>query len=110
MTGGARQRARLLRSETPSMILRLAAATAALALLAAPALAAPPEGAKLDVIAKDFVRLTLEAGEREPGYVDAYYGPAEWADRRQGQAARGSRPARRGRPAGRRSEGRQRRR
>jgi hypothetical protein len=25
------------------------------------------------------VRLTLEAGEREPGYVDAYYGPAEWA-------------------------------
>jgi hypothetical protein len=57
------------------MILRLAAATAALALLAAPALAAPPEGAKLDLIAKDFVRLTLEAGEREPGYVDAYYGP-----------------------------------
>jgi hypothetical protein len=65
------------------MILRLAAATAAFALFAAPALAAPPakvaEGAKLDVIAKDFVRLTLEAGEREPGYVDAYYGPAEWA-------------------------------
>jgi hypothetical protein len=65
------------------MILRLAAATAALALLAASALAAPPAkaaaSAKLDVIAKDFVRLTLEAGEREPGYVDAYYGPADWA-------------------------------
>jgi len=61
------------------MLLRLAAATAALALLAAPALAAPREGAKLDGIARDFVRLTLEAGEREPGYVDAYYGPAEWA-------------------------------
>jgi hypothetical protein len=60
------------------MILRLAAATAAFALLASPALAAP-EGAKLDVIARDFVRLTLEAGEREPGYVDAYYGPADWA-------------------------------
>ncbi|SFI74713.1 hypothetical protein [Caulobacter sp. UNC279MFTsu5.1] len=61
------------------MILRLAAAAAAVALLAAPALAAPREGAKLDRIAKDFVRLTLEAGEREPGYVDAYYGPADWA-------------------------------
>jgi hypothetical protein len=65
------------------MILRLAAATAALALLATSALASPPAkavgGAELDVIAKDFVRLTLEAGEREPGYVDAYYGPAEWA-------------------------------
>ena len=60
------------------MILRLAAATAAFALLATSALAAP-EGAKLDVIAKDFVRLTLEAGEREPGYVDAYYGPEDWA-------------------------------
>jgi hypothetical protein len=64
------------------MLLRLAAATAAFALLAAPAFAAPAkdaESAKLDVIAQDFVRLTLEAGEREPGYVDAYYGPAEWA-------------------------------
>ena len=66
------------------MILRLAAATAAFALFAAPALAGeksanPPPAAKLDLIAKDFVRLTLEAGEREPGYVDAYYGPADWA-------------------------------
>ena len=40
-------------------------------------LAAAP--AQLDGIARDYVRLTLEAGEREPGYVDAYYGPAEWA-------------------------------
>jgi hypothetical protein len=32
----------------------------------------------LDRIAADYVRLTLEIGEREPGYVDAYYGPAEW--------------------------------
>jgi len=66
------------------MILRLAAATAAFALLAAPALAGeqsanPPPAARLDLIARDFVRLTLEAGEREPGYVDAYYGPADWA-------------------------------
>ena len=32
----------------------------------------------LDRIAADYVRMTLEIGEREPGYVDAYYGPAEW--------------------------------
>jgi len=32
----------------------------------------------LDRIAVDFVHLTLEAGEREPGYVDAYYGPKDW--------------------------------
>ena len=32
----------------------------------------------LDGIAADYVHLSLEAGEREDGYVDAYYGPAEW--------------------------------
>lgn len=47
--------------------------------LAAPALASPGSDA-LNKIAVDFVHLTLEAGEREPGYVDAYYGPKEWAD------------------------------
>ncbi|MET0280977.1 MAG: hypothetical protein ABW278_07625 [Steroidobacteraceae bacterium] len=35
----------------------------------------------LDAIAEDYVRLTLEAGEHEAGYVDAYYGPEEWAQR-----------------------------
>ncbi len=51
-------------------------ATAALSLMgAAPRLTG--EGARLDVLAKDYVRLSLEAGEREPGYVDAYYGPAD---------------------------------
>jgi len=34
----------------------------------------------LDGIAEEYVHLSLEAGEREPGYVDAYYGPKEWAD------------------------------
>ncbi|OYX69848.1 MAG: hypothetical protein B7Y78_02380 [Caulobacter sp. 35-67-4] len=59
---------------------RLASLAAALLLgAAAPALAASAGGPKLDVIARDFVALTLEAGEREPGYVDAYYGPKEWA-------------------------------
>ncbi len=26
------------------------------------------------------MKLSLEIGEREPGYIDAYYGPAEWQD------------------------------
>ena len=34
----------------------------------------------LDAVARDYVALTLEIGEREPGYVDAYYGPSEWAE------------------------------
>ncbi|MFP5454587.1 MAG: hypothetical protein ACLGHK_03715 [Alphaproteobacteria bacterium] len=33
----------------------------------------------LDGIAEAYVHLSLEAGEREPGYVDAYYGPDDWA-------------------------------
>lgn len=33
----------------------------------------------LDAIAGDYVRMTLEIGQREDGYVDAYHGPAEWA-------------------------------
>lgn len=33
----------------------------------------------LDAIARGYVKLSLEAGEREPGYVDAYYGPPAWA-------------------------------
>lgn len=40
--------------------------------------AAAPAPGELGAIAEAFVHLTLEAGEREPGYVDAYYGPAEW--------------------------------
>ena len=35
-------------------------------------------GDSLDEIAKDYVQMQLEIGEREPGYIDAYYGPAEW--------------------------------
>ncbi len=33
----------------------------------------------LTLIAEDYVKLILGIGEVEPGYVDAYYGPAEWA-------------------------------
>ena len=32
----------------------------------------------LDTIAADYVRLQLEIGEKEDGYIDAYYGPPEW--------------------------------
>lgn len=31
-------------------------------------------------IASDYVQMQLEIGERENGYIDAYYGPAEWQD------------------------------
>ena len=33
----------------------------------------------LDRIAPDYVKLILGIGEVEPGYVDAYYGPEDWA-------------------------------
>ena len=49
-------------------------------LLTACASAPKPAGDSLDAVARDYVALTLEIGEREPGYVDAYYGPAEWAE------------------------------
>ncbi|WP_231639246.1 hypothetical protein [Sphingomonas profundi] len=57
-------------------------AAVALALLpaAAPAAAPPRAPTALDRIAEDYVHLTLEMGEREPGYVDAYYGPKAWAE------------------------------
>jgi hypothetical protein len=41
---------------------------------------ADASGDSLDAIARDYVALILEIGEREPGYVDAYYGPAEWQE------------------------------
>ncbi|MDQ3139482.1 MAG: hypothetical protein M3Q15_02005 [Pseudomonadota bacterium] len=37
-------------------------------------------GDNLDEIAADYVQMQLEIGEREPGYIDAYYGPAEWQE------------------------------
>ncbi|HYE44563.1 MAG TPA: hypothetical protein VEA44_02195 [Caulobacter sp.] len=61
------------------MLARLLSALAALLLIAGPAQSTTPEHDSLDRIAEDFVKLTLEAGEREEGYVDAYYGPPEWA-------------------------------
>lgn len=54
---------------------RLTVALAALGIAAA----APAAAAPLDDIARDYVALVLEFGEHEEGYVDAYYGPPEWA-------------------------------
>ena len=58
------------------MQLRLMLPFAALLLMA---LTSAPPPAPLDRIARDYVQLTLEAGTHEDGYVDAYYGPPEWA-------------------------------
>ena len=44
-----------------------------------------PEGDRVGAIAEAYVRLTLEAGTHEEGYVDAYYGPPEW--KQQAEAA-----------------------
>jgi hypothetical protein len=38
-----------------------------------------PQPNPLDAAAERFVKLTLEIGEREEGYVDAYHGPPAWA-------------------------------
>ena len=40
--------------------------------------ARPAPRGRLDAVARDYVALVLELGERDEGYVDAYYGPAEW--------------------------------
>ncbi|WP_332655917.1 hypothetical protein [Brevundimonas sp.] len=45
----------------------------------APRAASDGSGDSLDGIARDYVALILEIGEHEEGYVDAYYGPPEWA-------------------------------
>ncbi|WP_335659839.1 hypothetical protein [Parasphingorhabdus sp.] len=34
----------------------------------------------MDAIAEDYVKLTLAMGEKEAGYVDAYYGDPAWAE------------------------------
>ena len=55
---------------------RIALAAIAAATLSACA-SAPPAAPTLDSLASDYVRLQLAIGEKEEGYIDAYYGPAE---------------------------------
>jgi hypothetical protein len=50
---------------------------AAIILLAA-ACAPKPAVGDLNKLAEAYVRMTLEIGAHEDGYVDAYYGPAQW--------------------------------
>ena len=46
-------------------------------LLFAGCVSTPAPRDSLDAIARDYVRMQLEIGEREEGYIDAYYGPAD---------------------------------
>ena len=62
-----------------AVVLALLLLVGACATPMAPAAPADPSGDTLDAIARDYVALILEIGEHEDGYVDAYYGPPEWA-------------------------------
>ena len=48
------------------------------AFVVAGCVSAGPARESLDSIARDYVKLQLAIGEKEEGYVDAYYGPPEW--------------------------------
>jgi len=59
-------------------LFRTLIAAVAIALLGtAAAQAATSPADSLDDVARDYVRLQLEIGERDEGYIDAYYGPPE---------------------------------
>jgi hypothetical protein len=60
--------------------MKIAALILSFLLLAACATVPVAEPDSLDAIARDYVKMTLEIGEREDGYVDAYYGPPEWKE------------------------------
>ena len=59
--------------------MRFAPLVGVAAILAACHTTPPPArpGDPLDLIARDYVRLSLTIGEKEDGYIDAYYGPPE---------------------------------
>ncbi|MEO1046614.1 MAG: hypothetical protein AAFX04_14340 [Pseudomonadota bacterium] len=59
-------------------LLLLGACTAAKPPVTAPAPTPEKVAVTMDGIAEEYVRLSLEIGSHEPGYIDAYYGPAEW--------------------------------
>lgn len=39
------------------------------------------DASAMNPIAQDYVKLVLRLGEHDAGYVDAYYGPEEWAEK-----------------------------
>lgn len=69
----------------------LLACTAAVALVGGATVSAPAPDT-LDRIADDYVLLQLTIGEKEDGYIDAYYGPAELKSRAVAEAAPASLP------------------
>jgi hypothetical protein len=60
----------------------------------APAAAQPPaqQADTMDRIAEDYVKLQLLIGEKEEGYIDAYYGPPAWREAARAQAAAATLP------------------
>jgi hypothetical protein len=65
-----------------------------LCLFAAACKQAPPTPAdSLDSIARDYVLLSLTIGEKEAGYIDAYYGPPELQERAKADARSATLPA-----------------
>ncbi len=47
---------------------------------------AAPATDSLDSVAEDLVKLALAAGVHDPAFVDAYHGPAEWAEEAKAEA------------------------
>ena len=65
----------------------LAAALLAISVAACRGEAPQPDRAQIDAIARDYVLLSLEIGEKEEGYIDAYYGPPELQAKAKAEAA-----------------------
>lgn len=61
-------------------------ALASLLLLLASCRGQPSSQDSLDSVARDYVLLSLTIGEKEEGYIDAYYGPAELQQRAKAEA------------------------
>jgi hypothetical protein len=79
------------------MIRYLVAALAAFALAACARTSEP--AADLDAIARDYLLLQLTIGEKEAGYIDAYYGPPEIQAQARAEAAANDLPKLAGRVA-----------
>ena len=53
---------------------------------------APKPDDRVEAVARDYVLLSLQIGEKEEGYIDAYYGPPELQERAKAEAAKLSLP------------------
>ena len=72
------------------MIKALLPALSALALGGCTTLASAPPS--IDALARQYLAVQLAIGEKDPGYVDAYYGPAELAEQAKARDAEMSLP------------------